>query len=110
VLGGSVTVAPLSPAAARTASNSIGSVTAERGFVPADVIVVTIDTRVRGRQVPLGFLGVSYEWDAMGYYGRDPQIWAKMFTVLGPGHIIRLGGASQEFITKVGLEAEHSKP
>ena len=106
VLGGSVTVNPLSPAAALSAvSNTGGSITNERGTVPADVIVVGIDTRIRGRQVPLGFLGPSLEWDAMGYYGRDPQLWAKMFTVLGPGHVIRLGGASQEQITKVRLRA-----
>ena len=66
-----------------------------------DVFVVDIDTRGKGRQVPLGFLGVSYEWNAMGYYGMDPEIWVKMFTVLGPGHVIRLGGQSQEWLTAV---------
>jgi hypothetical protein len=66
-----------------------------------EALVVDIDTKSKGRQVPLGFIGVSYEWNAMGFYGRDPHIWAKMFTVLGPGHIIRLGGQSQEWLSTV---------
>jgi hypothetical protein len=62
----------------------------------------TIQPGSPGRRIGQ-ILGVSVEWDRVGDY--DNARWARVFGMLGPSPIIRVGGSSAELLDKVG-EAE----
>jgi hypothetical protein len=63
---------------------------------------MTIDTRIKGREIPHGFLATSHEWDRIQDYGEgDTEAWARIWKQLGPNNILRVGGASQDFMRAV---------
>ena len=57
---------------------------------------VDVDTAAPlGAVIPQGFLGTSNEWTRIEDYD-DSEAWATLFKRLGPGNIMRVGGASQD--------------
>lgn len=50
-------------------------------------------------RVPATFLATSHEWDRMTDYANNIGAFKAIFKELGPSPIIRMGGASQDFLT-----------
>jgi hypothetical protein len=51
--------------------------------------------------VPPSFVGISREWTPFVWYDDNPEAWERVFAQLGPAPILRIGGATQEGLTKV---------
>jgi hypothetical protein len=68
---------------------------------PRGVFTVDIDASAPlGAVIPHGFLGTSNEWTRVQDYD-DSKAWARLFKLIGPGNIMRVGGASQDDLTQV---------
>jgi hypothetical protein len=52
-----------------------------------------------GVRVPHTFLATSHEWDRMSDYANNLDAFGSIFKELGPSPILRMGGASQDFLT-----------
>jgi len=51
--------------------------------------------------VPPSFIGVSREWTPFVWYDQNLEAFERIFAQLGPSPILRIGGATQEGLTKV---------
>jgi hypothetical protein len=51
-------------------------------------------------RVPPTFLATSHEWDRITDYADNIQAFAEIFREFGPSPILRMGGASQDFLTE----------
>jgi hypothetical protein len=67
-------------------------------------IEVDVNVQQLAGTVPQDFLGISLEWPGIEYYAGkgNAAAWSNVLGVLGPGAIIRVGGASQDKLTEVG--------
>jgi hypothetical protein len=88
-LAGSAVIKQLKPKAAAAVSS---------GSIEVDVNVQQL-----AAAVPQDFLGISLEWPGIEYYAGNGNAaaWSNVLGVLGPGAIIRVGGASQDKLTQV---------
>jgi hypothetical protein len=50
--------------------------------------------------VPETFLATSHEWDRITDYADNLEAFASVFREFGPSPILRMGGASQDFLTE----------
>jgi hypothetical protein len=91
-LAGSAAIKQLEPKPATAAAAG------PRGSIEVDVNVQQL-----AGAVPQDFLGISLEWPGIEYYAGkgNAAAWSNVLGVLGPGAIIRVGGASQDKLTEV---------
>jgi hypothetical protein len=70
---------------------------------PGGSIEVSVNVQQLAGAVPQDFLGISLEWPGIEYYAGkgNAAAWSNVLGVLGPGAIIRVGGASQDKLTEV---------
>jgi hypothetical protein len=59
--------------------------------------------------VPPSFVGVSREWTPFVWYDENLDAFEKVFAQLGPSPILRIGGATQEGLTKVGSSGGYER-
>jgi hypothetical protein len=60
----------------------------------------TLHADARIIRVPATFLATSHEWDRITDYADNIRAFAEIFKEFGPSPILRMGGASQDFLTE----------
>jgi hypothetical protein len=68
---------------------------------PGGAFRATVQPGAQGRLINQ-VLGVSVEWDRVADYDSSPR-WARVFGLLGPAPVIRVGGSSAELLDKARL-------
>jgi hypothetical protein len=67
---------------------------------PPAVFRADIMSDARVSQVPPTFLATSHEWDRISDYANNIDAFGSIFKELGPSPILRMGGASQDFLVE----------
>jgi len=61
----------------------------------------TVMSDAKVMKVPATFLATSHEWDRITDYADNMDAFKPIFQEFGPSPILRMGGASQDFLTEV---------